>query len=108
MNPIETWQRLLTACLRGDMDEAAECATNLSRWMKQGGFIPPELPERLRRPGGSRFLRHFAMICRIVEEEENAPVPCPHCEGTGHVEATQVCPPNDGPCGECRGTGVKR
>lgn len=55
-------------------------------WPDPGDYPPPDCPG-CRRP----MSLHDA---------------CPHCEGTGYVEATQVCPPDDGPCGECRGTGA--
>lgn len=33
---------------------------------------------------------------------------CENCRGEGYVEATQWAPPNAGPCGECRGTGLEQ
>ena len=67
MNPLHCWALLVTACERGNWEDAALAALDLRNWHRNGGFLPEEIPASVWSRGA---LSGFAAICNALACKE--------------------------------------
>lgn len=46
MDPNATWETILEAWIKGDMETAGEHAEDLQRWLDRGGFAPTNVEDQ--------------------------------------------------------------
>ena len=66
MDPEATYRELLEALVEGDMEVAANHASNLAQWLRRGGFAPVVDQRLVGFPHLQRVLAES--LCKAVQD----------------------------------------